>query len=503
MHHSMQAIILAAGKSQRFKRELSKLLEPLCGRPLITYQASLFANMNIETTFVVGYQKEAVEKAIIQAKVRHAQFVVQAEQKGTGHALACTEKLWKKDHILVCNGDMPLITPTIIENLYKKHIENNATVSIVTAHDAFQAEGYGRVIKKDHGVRIIETKDTHLDPQEFCCVNAGIYLFEKAFLQNVISTLPQNQISGEYYITELVNSATELQHKVITIDAPFDSIRGVNTLEQLWAVEQIKRSELIRMHMNNGVRFLMPQTTHVDANVIIGQGCTIATGVQLTGMTSIETNCTVGPFATIHESTIEHDVTIKAHSVIEQCHVKQYAKVGPFAYLRDETIIDHGATVGTFVEMKKTTLGKHAKAKHQSYLGDTVIGDYSNIGGGTITANHNSLFKNETLIDAHVNIGANCTLVAPVHIQQHAYVGAGSTITQDVPQYTLAIARTRQLNKVGYVPILKQTLEKKLQKKRESEQQFLKKQTTENSQEETVLKSEYETYKIVKEQTSV
>jgi bifunctional UDP-N-acetylglucosamine pyrophosphorylase / glucosamine-1-phosphate N-acetyltransferase len=466
MLNVMQAIILAAGKSKRFKTGSSKLTQTLCGQPMILYQTLLFEKMNIETSVVIGHFKDELQKIITAVSNTLITFVEQKEQKGTGHALACTQSLWQKKYILVCNGDVPLITSEIINELYEKHVLTNAMVSFVTAHDTNPTNQYGRVIKKGDMITIVEAKDLSGSIEDYCCINAGIYLFNRDFLELHIEKLLLNDKAAEYYVTDLVNIASAHHFKINTINAPFDRVRGINTLEELWAAEHIKRSELIKYHMNNGVRFLAPQNTHVDTMVTIEPGCIIGSGVQLTGNTSIGKRSLVDHFSVVHNAVIYDHVIIKSHSVIENSVIQRDVQVGPFAYLRDHNVIEHNAVIGCFVECKKTIIGSHSKAKHLTYLGDTTVGKEVNIGGGTITANHDGLHKHKTVIKDNVYVGANNTLVAPLCIDESAYTAAGSTITESVPSNALAIARGRQLNKLNYVPLLKEKLALTFKKKK-------------------------------------
>ncbi|RTL06070.1 UDP-N-acetylglucosamine diphosphorylase/glucosamine-1-phosphate N-acetyltransferase [Candidatus Dependentiae bacterium] len=467
----VQAIILAAGKSKRFKTGSSKLTQTVCGQPIILYQTLLFEKMGVNVTVVVGHHKDEIQKLIGHANKQPITFVEQTEQKGTGHALACTQSFWHKEYILVCNGDVPLITQDIITQLYETHIQTNAAVSFVTAHDTNPANQYGRVVKKENTINIIEAKEITGSLEEYCCINAGIYLFNKDFLDTYIQELAPNDKSLEYYVTDLVNMASAYNLKVNTISAPFDRVRGVNTLEELWAAEHIKRSELIKNHMQNGVRFLAPQNTHVDTQVTIESGCIIGSGVQLTGSTSIGKKTVVEHFSVIHNTVIQDHVLIKSHCVVEHSTIHANVQIGPFAYLREHNIVEDHAAVGSFVELKKTTLGAHSKAKHLSYLGDATIGSNVNIGGGTITANHDGVQKHKTVIKDNAYVGANNTLVAPVCIEEESYTAAGSTITQLVPAHALAIARSRQVNKINYVSVLKEKLMFVSKKKKQEKDQ--------------------------------
>lgn len=454
----VQAIVLAAGKSKRFKTGSSKLTQTLCGQPIILYQTLLFEKMGIDITVVVGHHKDEMEKVISHGNKKAITFIEQTEQHGTGHALLCSKDSWSKQYILVCNGDVPLITEDIINELYEKHILTQAEVSFVIAHDTNPTNQYGRVIKNGESITIVEARHLTGPLEDYSSINAGIYLFNKAFLEQHIEKLSLNDKSAEYYVTDLVNIASAHNVKVSTINAPFDRVRGINTLEELWAAEHIKRSELIKAHMNNGVKFLTPQNTHVDTFVTIEPGCVVGNGVQLTGNTSIGKKTVVEHFCILHNAVIHEHVLIKAHSVIENSVVERNANIGPFAYLRDHNIIQENATVGSFVELKKSFLGAHSKAKHLTYLGDTTVGKHVNVGGGTITANHDSVQKHKTVIKDRAYIGANNTLVAPVCIEEEAYTAAGSTITQLVPSHSLAIARSRQVNKLNYVSVLKEKL---------------------------------------------
>jgi len=456
MLNVVQAIILAAGKSRRFKTDRTKLIEPICGQPMILYQTKLLDHLGILTTLVVGYQKELVQESVIKEHENSISFIQQFEQKGTGDALKCTRHLWIRDHILIMNGDVPLVTETIIDELYTHHIDSGAPITFVISHDTYQVSEYGRVLKSGLTVRIIEAKnDDRKIQDEMCCINAGIYLFRKDFLIDFIDKIMPNELTGEYYITDLINIASDNNLLVQTVNVPFDRVRGVNTQEELWTAEQIKRAEIIKAWMLEGVRFMAPHNVYIDHSVIIGKGAVIGVGVHLLGKTEIGEYTTVGSFSIIINSIIGNKAIIKSHSVIEDSVFHQESLVGPFAYCHRDTILGSKSVIGAFVESKNSKLGDMTKAKHLSYLGDACIGSMVNIGGGTIIANHDGQDKHKTIINNNAYIGVNSSLVAPLTIEQDAFVAAGSTITENVPTGALAIARSRQINKPEYAYRLK------------------------------------------------
>lgn len=448
----LQAILLAAGASTRFKTEKTKLIEKICGQEMVLYVIKLLEQMGIPMTVVVGFQKEKVKKVITDHSNKKINFVIQEQQQGTGHALLCTQPCWNQKHILIMNSDMPLVPQSIIQQLYDTHIQTNAVISFVTAHNSDPSAGaYGRVIKKNKCIKIIEAHEFDGDTYEHCCINAGIYLIQQKFLKENIEHLSLNRTSNEFNLPELIYIASKKQLPVNTVAAPFDQIRGVNNLKELWAVEQIKRAELIKYWMERGVQFSLAQNVHIDLNVTIGAGTHIGCGVHLVNKTKIGKNCKIYGFSSLSNATIANDVIIYPHCIINNAKIDKCAQIGPFAHVHSESIIEEGAIVGNFVELKKTTLGKGSKAKHLAYLGDATIGAHVNIGAGTITCNYDGVTKHPTIIHDNVEIGSNNSLVAPVTIEKNARTGAGSVITEDVPKNSLAIARSRQINKEKYV----------------------------------------------------
>jgi bifunctional UDP-N-acetylglucosamine pyrophosphorylase/glucosamine-1-phosphate N-acetyltransferase len=405
---------------------------------------------------VVGYQKDSIMNTV-HSHVSDVQFVVQEQQCGTGHALACSQDVWKEDTLLVLNSDAPLITQNIIEQLYHEHMSTNATISFVTSHTNDIDSSYGRVIKKENSIEIVEANELGDSKADHCCINAGIYLINRQFLYDYLNALNKNNLSKEFYITDLIKIASDNNYTVTTRAAPFDTIRGINTVKELWQVEHIKKSEIINYWMSQGVYFATPQNVSIDLSVIIGPGTRIGSGVHLLGKTKIGSNCTINSFSIIENSDVADNVIVHSHSVIYDSSIGHGAQVGPFAHIRLHSTLENNSVIGNFVELKNTQIGSATKAKHLSYLGDARIGSHVNIGAGTIICNFNGKEKNTTTIKDGAYIGSLNALIAPVTIEKNAFTAAGSVITHDVPEDALAIARAYQVNKEGYAKKLRAT----------------------------------------------
>lgn len=451
--HAVQAIILAAGKSSRLKTNRSKLLEKICGQEMISYPVQVIKQLDIPLTVVVGHYKDEIT-SVIRALIPDATFITQQEQHGTGHALMCTQSTWSKDHVLVLNGDMPLITQEVLYTLYEKHLTTNAMLSFVTAYHADPTDkSYGRVIKTKHTIEIIEAKHFIGDINEHCFINAGIYLINRHFLEENISFLTKNNSTQEFYLTDFIKRASDTQQIVSTTVAPFDAILGVNTYQELWKAEYTKKSTLILFWMEHGVRFANPSTVHLDEDTTIGAGSFIGAGVHLLKGTHIGSNCTIQEYSILSNTIVADHAIIKPFCVISDATISCHTEIGPFAHIQSSSI-NQKSSIGNFVEIKRSRIGAETKAKHLTYLGDTTLGNKINIGAGTITCNYNGFTKHTTTIDDNTHIGSNTTIVAPLAIGKNVITGAGSVITQPIPDHTLAIARTPQINKVGYTPVL-------------------------------------------------
>lgn len=463
MVKNVQAVVLAAGKSTRLNSGRTKLIEKICGQEMVLFATKLFAHLDIPTTVVIGYQKELVQAAVVKEHGDALSFIIQEGQEGTAHAINCTRGNWHKDDILIMHADLPLVNEEVITSLVKQHQESNATISFVMAHNNDPASfSYSRVIKNGNHIQIVEAQEFNGDHHEHCDINAGIYIVRKSFLEEHINEIERHETSQEFFLTDLVKIASKNGCPIATISAPFDVIRGINTFQELWAVEQIKRAELIKKHMDNGVRFIAAQTVHIDLAVTIGSGTSIGSGVHLFGKTTIGFDCIIAPYSILTNAIIKDRVTINPHTVIDTSFIESQAQVGPFAHIKDQSSIGKQAIIGNFVEIKKSTIGDGSKAKHLSYLGDAEIGASVNIGAGTITCNHNGTTKNKTIIHDGSYLGSNSSLIAPVTVGKNSYVAAGSVITENVPSNALAIARSRQLNKENYAMKLRKKADEQL-----------------------------------------
>ncbi|MCA9770079.1 NTP transferase domain-containing protein [Candidatus Dependentiae bacterium] len=311
---NLHGVVLAAGKSRRFNTDYSKLSAPICGLPMILHVISPLAQLDMPITLVVGYKKEIVADIITKAKVPNVFLTEQQEQLGTGHALLCAIDTLQADNIMVVNGDMPLVSTETIQALYDKHIETDATISIVTSYCVDPNIEYGRIVEHDGKTEVIEAKHFTYDIHDYPYVNAGIYLISRDFLEKHLQKVQQNSVTGEFYITDLVKIASDNNHTVATIAVPFETIHGVNTLKQLAHVEHMICNNIIESFMNQGVRFIKPDSIHLDVDVTIGKNTIIHPGVHIYNGTTIGKNCIIKPFVILDGVIVPDNTTIDAYS---------------------------------------------------------------------------------------------------------------------------------------------------------------------------------------------
>ncbi len=442
--------ILAAGKGTRMKSDLPKVLHLLGGRSLVERVLMGCAALQPERQLaIVGYQADRVKQAMIDYP--DLEFVEQAQQLGTGHAVQ--QLLPYLDDftgdLLVLNGDVPLLRAETLQALLATHQQHQNAATILTAKIP-NPQGYGRVFCDEHNLlkEIIEDRDCTDEQRQNQRVNAGIYCFNWQKLKEVLPNLKSDNNQKEYYITDAVNFLAP----VMVYDVPdYQEILGINDRRQLATAYQIIQSRIKDSWMEKGVTIIDPDSVTIDDTVQIGVDAIIEPQTHLRGKTVIGTGSRIGPNSTIDNSTIGDNVTAM-YSVILDSHVGHNATVGPFAHIRQQVQVGESCRVGNFVELKKTTLGANTNVAHLSYLGDATVGEQVNIGAGTITVNYDGKNKHQTIIGDYVRIGSNNTLVAPLNIGTQVTTAAGSTIVSDVPDDCLAIARAFQTIKPGWRP---------------------------------------------------
>jgi len=442
------AVILAAGLGKRMKSRRPKVLHRVAGRSLVEHVLAAVEEAGIEKRIVViGHRGEEV-KAQLGSRCT---YVLQEKQLGTGHAvMQAREAVGQAGTVLVLCGDTPLIRGDTLKELLECHLREGAAVTLLTAL-LEDPGGYGRIIRDTRGriVAIAEEADASPEQRAIKEVNGGFYCFSAPFLWAALGSLTPDNRQGEFYLTDVVNLAVKQGLKVASVQPQeAEEILGVNDRIQLAKVAALWRKRINRAFMEGGVTFIDPEATYVDVTVEIGPDTIVYPGTFLEGATVIGSGCTVGPHTTIRDSRVGDNCHID-RSVIISSEVGDNCHIGPFAYLRPGTVLEEGVKIGDFVEIKATRVGKGSKILHLSYIGDAQVGREVNIGAGTITCNFDGQSKWPTIIEDGAFIGSNTNLVAPVRVGAGAMVGAGSTITEDVPPDALAIARARQVNLEG------------------------------------------------------
>jgi bifunctional UDP-N-acetylglucosamine pyrophosphorylase/glucosamine-1-phosphate N-acetyltransferase len=451
--HTLAIVIMAAGKGTRLKSRRAKVLLEIGGRPLLAHVIAAARKVvpARDIYVVVGHQADAVRAAVAPTGV---QFVLQSDQRGTGHAIMCARRQVEGyKHILVLSGDVPLIRQETIAGLRDFHLAGKAAMTILSAEPQ-DPSGYGRILRAggDKVKAIIEQKALTRAQQKLREINSGIYAFATQPLFAHIDRLKTDNVHGEFYLTDVAELLVRAKAKVVAVRAGDASeVLGANTLAELASLDASLRQRKCADLMAAGVIIYRPETCVIDSEVEIAADTVIEPCVQILGRTSIGSDCRIRSFSVISNSQLADNVTIRPGCIIDQSHVAAGALLGPYSHLRPGSEIGEGAHVGNFVETKKARLGPGAKANHLTYLGDAEIGAGVNVGAGTITCNYDGEKKHVTVIEEGAFIGSDSTLVAPVRIGKNAYIAAGSTITDDVPADALALGRARQATKEGWV----------------------------------------------------
>lgn len=436
-------VILAAGAGTRMKSARAKVTHKICGQPMLMYVMDAAKQAgSAEIAVVLGYQADQVREYALGATC-----VIQEKQLGTGHAVMQARDFLsgRTGTALVLYGDTPVITSGTLISAYKAHQDGGNDVTIITA-SLDDPTGYGRIVRDSEGriVAIIEHKDADEKQKAIREINSGMYFFAIPSLLKALDALTNANAQGEYYLTDTVAHIISAGGKAGTYTVSDSSeIMGVNDRAQLAEAEKIINSAIIRGHMENGVTFVNPESSLVGPKVQIGKDTVIYPGTILEGGTVIGEDCVIGPCSRISESRVGNNVHVM-NSVVLESEVGSNTKIGPFAYLRPGNRIGSNVKIGDFVEVKKSEIKDNSKVSHLTYIGDAEIGRNVNVGCGVVTVNYDGVKKHKAIVGDYAFIGCNVNLVSPVEVKEHAYIAAGSTITDEVPGYSLAIARSRQ-----------------------------------------------------------
>jgi bifunctional UDP-N-acetylglucosamine pyrophosphorylase/glucosamine-1-phosphate N-acetyltransferase len=444
-------LIMAAGKGTRLKSKRAKVLHAIGGRPLVQHVIAAAAQVvpPQDIFAIVGHQAEAVQAAVRGTGIH---FIVQPEQRGTGHAIQVAEEATRDyDELIILSGDVPLLRPETIVALRDVHLREQAAMTILTAAPE-NPLGYGRIVRKKPDApdvaAIVEQKALTPEQEAIREINSGIYAFRRAALYGHIGQLRDDNAHKELYLTDMARILVDAGERVVAVEAAqATEVLGANTIAEMMDLDRASRLATAHRLMANGVSIFMPETVVIDAGVEVGPDTVIEPFVQLLGETRIGADCRIRSYSVIENATLGDQVLVRQSCVIAESEIGRGALIGPFAHLRPGSHIGEGAHIGNFVETKKIRMGKGSKANHLTYLGDAQIGSGVNIGAGTITCNYDGVDKHETLIEDGVFVGSDSTLVAPIVIGEGAYVAAGSCITDDVPADALALGRARQTTK--------------------------------------------------------
>ncbi len=451
------------------RSSLPKVLQNVGGEPMLFHILSRIheAASNASVAIVVGHGREHVEQAV-RAESRFSslniEFILQSEQRGTGHAARCAmDSKWgermvkEKRPVLVLPGDSPLITAELIAQMTAPLSASEAMRLLTT--ELADPNGYGRIVRRGTRgpvVRIVEEKDASAREKQIREVGTSTYLFSPAFLQTGLHKLSPKNAQGEFYLTDLVHQASRAKKKIdVLCWAESSDLRGVNDQWELAQIGKLLNERVLKKWALAGVRFVDPSRAYVEAQVTIGADTVVYPGVMLSGRTQVGSGVTLGANVVLRDVTVANGANIKTGTVAEQAKIGSHAQVGPYAHLRPETFVGDGCKIGNFVELKKSVIGEKTSVAHLSYLGDAEVGARVNIGCGFVTCNYDGIKKHKTIIEDDVFVGSDCQVVAPARLGKGSYVASGSTITADVESDALAIARSRQVNKPGYAPKLK------------------------------------------------
>ena len=444
---SMGALILAAGKGTRLKSDTPKALMPLLEEPLLFYPLAALRELEVrDRAVVVGHQAERVREALSRVDPEAAS-VDQREMLGTGHAVQCARDWWaSREHLLVLPVDTPLLQARTLRGLLEEHLRGGNACTVLSFQPP-DPKGYGRILRGPEGLSIVEEKDATPEQRTLGECNSGIYLFRVDALDRVIHRLDRNNAQGEYYLTDVLRLLVR-EGEPVGVFAAQDSteVFGINDPFQLAEASDLLRRRILHCWMEQGLKCADPATVWIGPRVRIRGDVWLDPCVQLLGASDLGEGCRVGAFSTLRDCVLGAGSEILGPVRLQDCRLGAETRVGPFAFLRDDTVLADRVHVGRFVEIKRSSVGEGSKVPHLSYLGDATVGRGTNIGAGTITCNYDGVRKNPTVVGDRCFIGSDTMLVAPVTVGDEGTTAAGSVITQDVPSGALGVGRARQRN---------------------------------------------------------
>ncbi|MBF7096939.1 bifunctional UDP-N-acetylglucosamine diphosphorylase/glucosamine-1-phosphate N-acetyltransferase GlmU [Alkalibacter mobilis] len=443
------ALILAAGKGTRMKSEIPKVLHKAAGKYMLAHVVDGCTEAGVSQVYaIVGHKKEM----IMEAMGSEINYISQDQQLGTGHALMVSKEFLPNDdtNVLVLVGDAPLIDGNTLSKMMENHESGGNSATVLTAMMQ-NPTGYGRIVKDNNGnlSRIVEQKDGTDEELKINEINSGMYCFNSGDLIKSLDKLGNDNAQQEYYLTDVIEIMNKDGLKTGTFITDVENIKAVNSRVELAQVEKILRRRINEHHMENGVTIIDPDATYINKEVTIGRDTVIYPGCILEGETQIGSGCTILERSKITDCKIADGVTIQT-SILVGSSVGEYSKIGPYAYIRPDCKIGKNAKIGDFVEMKNARFGDGSKASHLTYVGDAYVGKNVNLGCGVVFVNYDGKEKHITVVEDDVFVGCNTNLVSPVTVREGSYIAAGSTITEEVPKDSLAIARSRQVTKENY-----------------------------------------------------
>ena len=444
---NLHTIILAAGKGTRMHTNLPKVMQPLAGKPMIDHVITTAGTLTNKISTIIGYKKDVLNEHL-SASFKNVETFVQPELNGTAGAVKAAQKnIINDEDVLILYGDVPLISHETLKNALSDN--HDAVILTMIPKDPF---GYGRVIKNDSGLatEIIEEKDASAEQKKINEVFTGIMIIKGEMLLSSLEEVNNNNAAGEYYLTDVIKIASKKGVKINPIVVEETEVLGANSKSELHEIENIFREMKSKDLLEQGITLSDASRVDVRGDVSAGKDCSIDVNVILEGEIKLGTNVSIGPNCYLKDVVISDNVSIEAFSHIVSTQIGADCNVGPYARLREGTVLEDQAKIGNFVETKKTKIGKGSKANHLAYLGDAEVGEDSNIGAGTITCNYDGTNKHKTKIGNKTFVGTNSSLVAPLNIGNNSYIGAGSVITKDVEDDALAVARGKQSNKSGW-----------------------------------------------------